>query len=157
MSRGWKGTLLKFGGEVGEGRVHTEDTFSVPLGSFQPGWPTSPTLWPNSLSERVPSVCALTGPHWPPLSLWVFLQRSCREACGGALLSMILPLLLYVTQDGVELSDPPVLDNELTPWSAKFLLICSRKPKFVLKRLRAGRRGSCKVYALNSTVKMCTG
>lgn len=48
MSRGWKGTLLKFGGEEGEGRVHLEDTFSVPLGSFQSGWPTSPTLWPGS-------------------------------------------------------------------------------------------------------------
>lgn len=30
-----------WGGGVGEGRVHTEDTFSVPLGSLQPGWPTS--------------------------------------------------------------------------------------------------------------------
>lgn len=128
MSRGWKGTLLKFGGEVGEGRVHTEDTFSVPLGSFQPGWPTSPTQWPNSLSERVPSVCALTGPHWPPLPLWVFLPRSCREACGGALLNMILPLWLDVTQDGVELSDPPLL----TPWSAKFYWFVPEKPNSFL-------------------------
>lgn len=153
MSRGWKGTLLKFGGEVGEGRVHTEDTFSVPLGSFQPGWPTSPTLWPSSLSERVPSVCALTGPHWPPLSLWVFLHRSCREACGGALLNMIPPLLLYVTQDGVELSDPPGPGQRADALECKILLICIRKTQFVHKRLRAVRRG--KVYALNSTVKMC--
>lgn len=69
------------GGEVGEGRVHTEDTFSVPLGSFQPGWPTSPTLWPGSLSERAPScACALAGPHWPPLALWIFLRGPRRKA-----------------------------------------------------------------------------
>lgn len=109
MSRGWKGTLLKFGGEVGEGRVHLEDTFSVPLGAFQPGWPTSPTLWPDSLSKRVPSVCTLTGPPWPRLSLWIFLRCAYREACGGASLNMLLPLLIRVTQDSVELSDSPVL------------------------------------------------
>lgn len=55
MSRGWKGTLLKFGGEVGEGRVQPEDTFSVPLGSFQSGCPTSPNRWPGSRSVREPS------------------------------------------------------------------------------------------------------
>lgn len=93
MSRGWKGTLLKFGGEVGEGRVHLEDTFSVPLGSFQSGWPTSPTLWPDSLSIRVPSVCALTGPPWPLLSLWIFLRCAYREACGGASLNVLLPFV----------------------------------------------------------------
>lgn len=73
MSRVWKGTLLKFGGEVGEGRVHLEDTFSVPLGSFQSGWPTSPTLWPDSLAVRVPSVRALTG---PPLARAFFVDFS---------------------------------------------------------------------------------
>ncbi len=93
MSRGWKGTLLKFGGEVGEGRVHLEDTFSVPLGSFQSGWPTSPTLWPDSLSIRVPSVCALTGPPWPRLSLWIFLRCAYREACGGVSLNVLLPFV----------------------------------------------------------------
>lgn len=107
MSRGWKGTLLKFGGEVGEGRVHLEDTFSVPLGSFQSGWPTSPTLWPGSLSIRVPSVCALAGPPWPRLSLWIFLRCAYREACGGASLNVLLLLLIRVTQDSVELSDCP--------------------------------------------------
>lgn len=37
-------SLLKFWGEVGKGRVHLEDTFSVPLGSFQSGWPPSRAL-----------------------------------------------------------------------------------------------------------------
>lgn len=78
------------------------------------------------------SPLAPTGPHWPPLSLWVFLPRSCREACGGALLNMILSLLLHVTQDAVELSDPPVLDNELTPWSAQFYWFVSEKPNSFL-------------------------
>lgn len=62
MSRGWKGILWKFGGEVGEGRVHLEDTFSVPLDSSSlEGRPLQP-LWPDPLSKRVPSVCAPLGP-----------------------------------------------------------------------------------------------
>lgn len=92
MSRSWKGTLLKFGGEMVEGRVHLGDTFSVPLGSFQSGWPTSPTLWPNSLSIRVPSVCALAGPLRPRLS---FLRCADREACCGGSLNVFLLLLIW--------------------------------------------------------------
>lgn len=106
MSRSWKGTLLKFGGEMVEGRVHLGDTFSVPLGSFQSGWPTSPTLWPNSLSIRVPSVCALAGPLQPRLS---FLRCADREACCGGSLNVFLLLLFFVfggaTLDRAELSD----------------------------------------------------
>lgn len=92
MSRSWKGTLLKFGGEMVEGRVHLGDTFSVPLGSFQSGWPTSPTLWPNSLAIRVPSVCALAGPLRPRLS---FLRCADREACCGGSLNVFLLLLIW--------------------------------------------------------------
>lgn len=64
MAGGWKATLLKFGATL-RSRVHVGDTFSVPLVSFQPNWPTFPTLWPDSLflSLRcVPSVvCVLLG------------------------------------------------------------------------------------------------
>lgn len=66
MSRGWKGTLLKFGGEVGEGRVHLEDTFSVPLGSFQTldGRPLQPCDLTHSLY-----VYLLCAPSLVPIGL----------------------------------------------------------------------------------------
>lgn len=40
-----------WGGGVREGRVHFGDAFSVSLGSFQVGWPTSPTC------DLTPSLC----------------------------------------------------------------------------------------------------
>lgn len=137
MSRGWKGTLLKFGGEVGEDRVHLEDTFSVPLGAFQPGWPTPPTLWPDSLSKRVPSVCTRTGPPWPRLSLWIFLRCVYREACGGSSLNMLLPLLIRVTQDSVELSDSPVLCVQWTYRTSKHTKSFLNRAKSYLWRFSA--------------------
>lgn len=108
MSRGWKGILLKFGGEVGEGRVHLEDTFSVPLDSSSlEGRPLQP-LWPDPLSKRVPSVCALLSPPWPRHSLWIFLRCAHIEACGGASLNVLLPLLLWATQYSAQLWDNPL-------------------------------------------------
>lgn len=79
-----------------------------------PAWMADLSNPVTRLALRTCTFCVR--PHGSPLISAFFVDRSCREACVGAGLNVMPPLLVCVTQDNVELSDKPGLDNELTPW-----------------------------------------